>query len=42
MSRIRQTLEQEAGKQLPQGTGVHAGQEKKMPAKEKKGNPRHK
>lgn len=40
MSRVRQALEQSAGKQLPQGTGVHAGQEKKMP--KKKGNPRHK
>ncbi len=24
MSRVRETLEQEAGRQLPQGAGVHA------------------
>ena len=40
MSRIRQTLQQEAGKQLPQGRGVHAGQTKgagKAKGSQKKG-----
>lgn len=37
MSRVRQTLEQESGKQLPQGVGVHAGKKKK---KKKKNNTR--
>lgn len=38
MSRVRQTIQQEAGKQIPQGVGVHSGQVKKT----KKSNPGHK
>ena len=37
MSRIRQTAQQTAGHQLPQGAKVHAGEKAK-----KKGNPVHK
>ncbi len=38
MSRVRETLQQQAGHQLPQGAGVHASKGKKS----KKGNPSHK
>lgn len=41
MARIHQALEQLAGKQLPQGVGVHAGQEgalKKLKSKSMKSN----
>lgn len=37
MSRVRETLQQEAGKQLPQGEGVHAKKlvygKRKLPSK---------
>ncbi len=53
MSRVRQTIQQKAHKQVPQGTGVHAGQGSPKGAmtksainnsgsmKRKTGNPRH-
>lgn len=39
MSRVRQTIQQERGKQIPQGVGVHNST---GGGKKKKNNPRHK
>ena len=41
MSRVRETLQQEAGRQLPQGAGVHNAGGKPTSMMNKKTNPGH-